>query len=90
MKSSEKELQELRLKIESLKASQLVLELLALSLFDGVHNRPRAIKQFSETTGQTLQILRQSESETFVERFVEHKDRLQKCLFDAWKEPPIL
>lgn len=86
----ELEIKELTQKLNALAASQLVLELLALSLFDGVHDRPRAIKQFSETTEQTIRVIGQSESETFRAEFLACRDSLLRRLFDAYKGKPKL
>jgi hypothetical protein len=84
----ELKIKELADKLNALAASQTVLELLALSLFDGIHDRPRAIKQFSETTERTIRVIGQSESETFRAEFLACRDTLLKKLFDAYKGKP--
>lgn len=71
-------------KLNSLVASQSVLEHLALSLFDAIQDQDRVIKQFTDTTeGTHIYALYSSRPESFLLAFEEHRDVLLKLLVET-------
>lgn len=73
-------------KINSLVASQSVLQHLALALFDAIEDKTRVIQQFSETTNETHKLSLGSQPKAFLTAFEEHRQTILKLLVETKAE----
>jgi predicted RNA-binding Zn ribbon-like protein len=75
--------QEMIDKINSLVASQSVLQHLALALFDAIDDKTKVIKQFDETTSETYRLHSQVHPKSFLSTFQEYREIVPKLLVDT-------
>jgi hypothetical protein len=78
--------QEIIEKINSLVASQSILQHLTLALFDAIEDKTRVIKQFDETTAETYRLLLGSQTKEFLSAFDEHRKAILKSLAETKAE----
>jgi len=78
----EDKIKEIIQKINSLVASQSVLQHLVLALFDAIQDKKRVIQQFTETTNETHRLSVSSRPKEFLSTFEEHQKTILKLLVD--------
>ena len=73
-------------KINSLVASQSILQHLALALFDAIEDKTRVIQQFNETTNEKHKLSLGSQPKAFLTTFEEHRQTILKLLVETKAE----
>jgi predicted RNA-binding Zn ribbon-like protein len=74
--------QEIIQKLNALVASQSVLQLLALALFDAIEDKTHVIQQFTETANETHRLSLSSRPKEFLAAFEEYQRTILKLLVE--------